>query len=421
MKKILYSALIIIFISSFRLYSQVYTVDIPDFKDFLVNFVSSNINGNLNYLIISNEIINNLLTSKELENLYKEGMKVFSESELINIMNNPNRIFEYTTNESLILMGGVSLAMFETVKTQSDLNLALLDRFQKRLSFLAGSGNNYGMIIPLRTPLFSLAAGLYTDFPSYSKKNKTVSKDYYQHNFINGLDAIPMPYFQVSGQANLWKLPLSLGFRIGILLGTKDLYKQFVKDIEMESSGFAIGGEIKTLIWRNDLFFIDLRADINFNSGTFNSSLEKEIYIPITVGYLGGTDTGVLFDANPGFESKWKTFFIAPKLTFGYKAKDRVPYVRYLGVSFSISWDSSFIDINIKNYVKSSSAYANIEGYSKTLTDIKFLDFETTKKLYYGDLRFNFTFDVFYMSLSIEYAVFSKMWSLMIIPVLLRI
>ena len=90
MKKILYSALIIIFISSFRLYSQVYTVDIPDFKDFLVNFVSSNINGNLNYLIISNEIINNLLTSKELENLYKEGMKVFSESELINIMNNPN-------------------------------------------------------------------------------------------------------------------------------------------------------------------------------------------------------------------------------------------------------------------------------------------------------------------------------------------
>lgn len=413
MKKIF---IIILFTNSF-LYSQIYPVVIPDFKDFLGNFI----NANLDYLVVSNEIMKTVLTSKELENLYKDGMKDFTETELVNIKNNPNKIFEYTTNESLILMGGTVLAVFETVKTQYNLNMALLDKFQKRLSFLAGSGNNYGMIIPTRTPLFSLAMGLYTDFPSYSKKNKTVSDNYYHHNFINGLDAVPMPYFQVSGQANLWKLPVSLGFRAGVLLGTKDLYSQFVRDIEMEASGFNIGGEIKTLIWRNDYFFLDLRADINYNMGTFKSSLEKEIYMPITLGYLGGTDTGVLFDANPGFDANWKTFFVAPKLTFGFKMKDRVPYVQYLGVSFSISYDSSFIDINIKNYIKSSSAYANIEGYSKILTDIKFYDFETKKNLYYGDLRFNLTLDVFYMSLSLEYAVFSKMWSLMIIPVLIRI
>ncbi|WP_432631890.1 hypothetical protein [Brachyspira sp.] len=413
MKKIF---IIILFTNSF-LYSQIYPVVIPDFKDFLGNFI----NANLDYLVVSNEIMKTVLTSKELENLYKDGMKDFTETELVNIKNNPNKIFEYTTNESLILMGGTVLAVFETVKTQYNLNMALLDKFQKRLSFLAGSGNNYGMIIPMRTPLFSLAMGLYTDFPSYSKKNKTVSDNYYHHNFINGLDAVPMPYFQVSGQANLWKLPVSLGFRADVLLGTKDLYSQFVRDIEMEASGFSIGGEIKTLIWRNDYFFLDLRADINYNMGTFKSSLEKEIYIPITLGYLGGTDTGVLFDANPGFDASWKTFFVAPKLTFGFKMKDRVPYVQYLGASFSISYDSSFIDINIKNYIKSSSAYANIEGYSKILTDIKFYDFETKKNLYYGDLRFNLTLDVFYMSLSLDYAVFSKMWSLMIIPVLIRI
>lgn len=413
MKKIF---IIILFTNSF-LYPQIYPVVIPDFQDFLGSFI----NANLDYLIVSNEIMKTVLTSKELENLYKDGMKDFTETELVNIKNNPNKIFEYTTNESLILMGGTVLAVFETVKTQYNLNMALLDKFQKRLSFLAGSGNNYGMIIPMRTPLFSLAMGLYTDFPSYSKKNKTVSENYYHHNFINGLDAVPMPYFQVSGQANLWKLPVSLGFRAGVLLGTKDLYSQFVRDIEMETSGFSIGGEIKTLIWRNDYFFLDLRADINYNMGTFKSSLEKEIYMPITLGYLGGTDTGVLFDANPGFDANWKTFFVAPKLTFGFKMKDRVPYVQYLRVSFSISYDSSFIDINIKNYIKSSSAYANIEGYSKILTDIKFYDFETKKNLYYGDLRFNLTLDVFYMSLSLEYAVFSKMWSLMIIPVLIRI
>lgn len=413
MKKIF---IIILFTNSF-LYPQIYPVVIPDFQDFLGSFI----NANLDYLIVSNEIMKTVLTSKELENLYKDGMKDFTETELVNIKNNPNKIFEYTTNESLILMGGTVLAVFETVKTQYNLNMALLDKFQKRLSFLAGSGNNYGMIIPMRTSLFSLAMGLYTDFPSYSKKNKTVSENYYHHNFINGLDAVPMPYFQVSGQANLWKLPVSLGFRAGVLLGTKNLYSQFVRDIEMETSGFSIGGEIKTLIWRNDYFFLDLRADINYNMGTFKSSLEKEIYMPITLGYLGGTDTGVLFDANPGFDANWKTFFVAPKLTFGFKMKDRVPYVQYLGVSFSISYDSSFIDINIKNYIKSSSAYANIEGYSKILTDIKFYDFETKKNLYYGDLRFNLTLDVFYMSLSLEYAVFSKMWSLMIIPVLIRI
>lgn len=413
-KKILLSALITIFMNIFPLYSQQY---VPEFEDFIGSFI----NANLDYLIVSNEIIRTVLTSKELESMYKEGITNFTPAEINNIRNNPNKIFEYTTNESLILMGGTVLAVFETVKTQYNLNMSLLDKFQKRLSFLAGSGNNYGMIIPMRTPLFSLAMGLYTDFPSYSKKNKTVSEDYYQHNFINGLDAVPMPYFQVSGQANLWKLPVSLGFRAGVLLGTKDLYSQFVRDIEMEASGFNFGGEIKTLIWRNDYLFLDLRADINYNMGTFKSSLNKEIYIPITLGYLGGTDTGVLFDANPGFDASWKTFFIAPKLTFGFKMKDRVPYVQYLGVSFSISYDSSFIDINIKNYIKSSSAYANISGFSKYITDIKFYDFETDKKLYYGDLRFNLTLDVFYMSLSVEYAVFSKMWSLMIIPVLIRI
>lgn len=414
MKKILLSALVIIFINIFPLYSQQY---VPEFDEFIGSFI----NANLDYLIVSNEIMKTVITSKELENLYKSGITNFTPAEINNIRDNPNKIFEYTTNESLILMGGTVLAVFETVKTQYNLNMALLDKFQKRLSFLAGSGNNYGMIIPMRTPLFSLAMGLYTDFPSYSKKNKTVSENYYHHNFINGLDAVPMPYFQISGQANLWKLPVSLGFRAGVLLGTKDLYSQFVKDIEMEASGFSIGGEIKTLILRNDYFFLDLRADINYNMGTFKSSLEKEIYMPITLGYLGGTDTGVLFDANPGFDASWKTFFVAPKLTFGFKMKDRVPYVQYLGASFSISYDSSFIDINIKNYIKSSSAYANIEGYSKILTDIKFYDFETKKNLYYGDLRFNLTLDVFYMSLSLEYAIFSKMWSLMIIPVLIRI
>lgn len=414
MKRILLFTLIIIFISDFTLRSQQY---VPEFEEFLGSFI----NANLDYLIVSNEIMKTVLTSKELEKLYKDGISNFTPAEINNIKNNPNKIFEYTTNESLILMGGTVLSVFEAVKTQNDLNMALLDKFQKRLSFLAGSGNNYGMIIPLRTPLFSFAMGLYTDFPSYTDKKKTVSENYYYHNFLNGLDAVPMPYFQVSGQANLWKLPMSLGFRAGFLFGTKDLYRQFVKDIEMESLGFNIGCEIKTLIWRNDYFFIDLRADINYNSGSFKSSLEKEIYIPIRLGYLGGTDTGVLFDANPGFDTIWNTFFVAPKITFGFKMKERVPYVRYLGASLSIAYDSSFIDIKIKNYIKSSSAFANIEGYSKILTDIQFLDFETTEKLYYGDLRLNFTLDVFYMSLSVDYAVFSKMWSLMLIPILIRI
>lgn len=414
MKKILFFTLITICISNNTLRSQQY---VPEFEEFLGSFI----NANLDYLIVSNEIMKTVLTSRELEKMYREGISNFTPAEINNIKNNPNKIFEYTTNESLILMGGAVLSVFETVKTQNDLNMALLNKFQKRLSFLAGSGNNYGMIIPLRTPLFSLAMGLYTDFPSYSKKKKAVSDNYYYHNFINGLDAVPMPYFQVSGQANLWTLPMSLGFRGGFLFGTKDLYRQFVKDIEMESLGFNIGLEIKTLIWRNDYFFIDLRADINYNSGTFKSSLEKEIYMPIRLGYLGGIDTGVLFDANPGFEALWNTFFVAPKITFGVKMKERVPYVRYFGASLSISYDSSFIDIKIKNYIKSSSAFANIEGYSKIITDIQFLDFETKEKLYYGDLRFNFTLDVFYLSLSIEYAVFSKMWSLMLIPILIRI
>ena len=165
MKKILFSALVIIFINIFHLYSQQY---VPEFDEFIGSFI----NANLDYLIVSNEIMKTVLTSKELENLYKDGMKDFTETELVNIKNNPNKIFEYTTNESLILMGGTVLAVFETVKTQYNLNMALLDKFQKRLSFLAGSGNNYGMIIPMRTPLFSLAMGLYTDFPSYSKKIK---------------------------------------------------------------------------------------------------------------------------------------------------------------------------------------------------------------------------------------------------------
>lgn len=125
MKKAYLSALIIALAFSFRLYSQIYPVEVPYFEDFLGSFI----NANLDYLVVSNEIIRDLLTSRELENLYKDGMKDFSEAELVNIMNNPNRIFDYTTNESLILMGGTVFAVFETVKAQSDLNAALLDKF----------------------------------------------------------------------------------------------------------------------------------------------------------------------------------------------------------------------------------------------------------------------------------------------------
>ena len=132
MKKILFSALVIIFINIFHLYSQQY---VPEFDEFIGSFI----NANLDYLIVSNEIMKTVLTSKELENLYKSGITNFTPAEINNIIDNPNKIFEYTTNESLILMGGTVLAVFETVKTQYNLNMALLDKFQKRLSFLAGS------------------------------------------------------------------------------------------------------------------------------------------------------------------------------------------------------------------------------------------------------------------------------------------
>ena len=150
MKKIFISVSITIFTSIIPLYSQQY---VPEFEDFIGSFI----NANLDYLIVSNEIIRTVLTSKELESMYKEGITNFTPAEINNIKSDPNKIFEYTTNESLILMGGTVLAVFETVKTQYNLNMSLLDKFQKRLSFLAGSGNNYGMIIPMRTPLFSLA------------------------------------------------------------------------------------------------------------------------------------------------------------------------------------------------------------------------------------------------------------------------
>jgi len=391
--------------------------EIPRFRNFLASFL----NVNLKYSSVSNEVINAVSSSPDLESLYFEGMGSFTDLELKNVIANPNRIFDYTTNEAVILTAGYILASFEAIKAQSDLNYLLADKFKKRLAFLAGSGDNYGMIIPMRTPLASLGFGIYTDFPTYSEKNKTYDENYDFKTLGDAVDAVPLPYAQITGQVNLWTLPLSIGFRAGVLLGFKDLYRQFVTDVDMESSGFHVGGEFKALIWRNDYFFFDARTSINFDSGSFKASLKKELYVPMKLGYLGGTDVGVVFEANPGFDSRWKTLNVTPKLTFGFKMKERVPAIRYFGISLSLAYDSSFIDLKLRNYIKSSTAYTTIVGYERSIGGLNFGDFEYSDKIYYGDLRLSLAMDIFYMSISFEYSVFSKRFSLLLAPVMIRI
>lgn len=406
----------IFFLSFHLVFAQVQ--NLPSYEYFIGRLIQNNVQ----YMPFSNEINSVLINSEELKKIYLEGMQSFTQAELASIYLNPNNILSYTRNESVILMTGVNLAVCEVIKAQSEINSLVFNRLKNRISFILSSGDNYGMIVPLRFPLVSVSLGLYSDLPNkidssyYEEKQK-----YYDYAALAyAIDSVPLPYAQITGQVNLWTLPISIGFRGGYLLGLPALYKKFVADVDIKSEGFHIGADIKASVWRNNYFFIDFRTDLNFDKGSLNASLKRDLYVPVGIGYLGGVDTGIIFNSNPAIEAYWQAFAITPKFTIGFKPKERIPIIRYFGLSFSIGYDIHFMDTSSSSSIEASSAWANIVGSSQIVDGLIFPDFSEKSDFFGQEIRLTATMDIFYMSFSFEYGVFSKRYSFLFTPLLLR-
>ena len=123
---------------------------------------------------------------------------------------------------------------------------------------------------------------------------------------------------------------MSLTLRGGGAFGFKDLFAKVINDVEVEAIGYNVGVSLKTFLFRTKYFFGDFRADFNFEESKISLAVKKRyVYVPIRLGYDGGTDTGVVFNGNAFLESKWKAYAISPKIVFGLKIKEKIPVIQY--------------------------------------------------------------------------------------------
>ncbi len=411
-RKYIFCILILIF--SLPLYSQV--VEEIDFQDFVDTFISQE----ALYSDIGSDIANIVGSSVQMEALFQDSLLSVSFDKLIDLAQNPSNLLETTENESIILLIGTTIAFLEAYRSQNEMNIVLLDRIRSRMSFMAASGDNYGLIIPTYFPLGIFGVSMYMNMPDYIRDPIPLTLNYGYAAFANAISSIPMPHIQVFSQINFWTVPLSMGLRLGFLPGLESLYKQFILDVGVKSLGFHVGIDLKYLIYRDKYFFLDLRADFNFDMGNFDMHINRNLYIPMELGSSDGRETGVVFNGDIFSDFSWKIFAITPKIVGGFKFQEKVPVVDYFAIYGSVGLDLVFGNIETITGINSVSTHVNIANNKHTITDIALPNSELASKYFLYDVRLSLTLDIFYQSFSVEYGVLSKNFAISFTPFVLK-
>ena len=375
------------------------------------------------YNNIPKETLDILTSSEQMNKLFDDGIKSFTFGELISIAQNPEKVLDTTTNESVILLVGTTLGFLEVANMQQGTAAVVLNALKKKTAFNAASGNNTGLLIPMHTPIGSFGINLYSDVPllhiDYIKNPTRTQNDY--EALSKALDILPIPHVNAYFQVNLGPIPLALTLRGGISLGFKEIYGAVVNDVEIESMGWNIGASLKAYLFRTKYFFGDLRFDFNYDVGNLNLDVRnRNIYVPLYLGFNGGTKTGVVFNGNAFLRSKWKTFALSPKLVFGFKMQEKVPVIQYLAAYFSVGADITFGSMESTVGVNGIGSYANIVGHEITANDLYIPNSSDKQSYKLYDMRVGFHFDIFYQSLAIEYGIFTKQFAVSFIPINIR-
>ncbi|PCG19380.1 hypothetical protein [Brachyspira sp. G79] len=406
----------IMILSVLNLYSQFPGLNYNTFINAYIDYTGM-------YNNIPKETLDILTSSEQMNKLFDDGIKSFTFGELISIAQNPEKVLDTTTNESVILLVGTTLGFLEVANMQQGTASAVLNALKNKTAFNAASGNNTGLLIPMHTPIGSFGINLYSDVPllhiDYIKNPTRTQNDY--EALSKALDILPIPHVNAYLQVNLGPIPLALTLRGGISLGFKEIYGAVVNDVEIESMGWNIGASLKAYLFRTKYFFGDLRFDFNYDVGNLNLDVRnRNIYVPLYLGYNGGTETGVVFNGNAFLRSKWKTFALSPKLVFGFKMKEKVPVIQYLAAYFSVGADITFGSMQSTVGVNGIGSYANIVGHEIIANDLYIPNSSDKQSYKLYDMRVGFHFDIFYQSLAIEYGIFTKQFAVSFIPINIR-
>ncbi len=375
MFRIFSSILLAIFIST-TAYTQITYVDYSNFLDVLLG--SDDMSEYKDITPAMGDILN---SSSQIQNLFYDVISDMSYGDLMSLANNPFEILESTTNENVILLFGSVMAFTSTYQLQQEVNALVFDKLKTRMSFVAaGGGSGYGFIVPTSETFGSLSLGMRIDIPDdfYSNIGSIDfgSSDAYD-GIANALVSAPLPYLYMNWSANFDNLPLTLGLQVGFVPGAEWIYGMFINDITMSSFGINMGSEFKYLFYErqslfleNDKLLIDTRLSFNYDFGKYDLTFNRNIFVPVEIGFLGGTTTGVVYngDLTGGFE--WNTLVISPKVAVAYEMNN-LAYVDSITLHGSLAVDFSFGHLSSTMGMNDITSYANIVGNSITITDVE--------------------------------------------------
>lgn len=371
---------------------------------------------------IKQNIKNFIGNNQQLNDLYKETIESFNPLQVITIFKNPADILNYTTNAAALSFMGTSLLYMEAVNGNYQIANRAIDRLKSKFANMSTAGENYGLIVPLHFPLGTLGFNVYSDFPSDINKLKTSNKDISSGNYdivLDAIDAVPLPYVQLVGEINTWTLPFSLAFRVGGLLGFEELYKMLITDLDVESFGFHAGMQLKALIYRNNWFFADFRLNANYDMGYLNFGFNNTFHYPVEMSE-DKVQTGLVFNGDFRSRTQWHTVTLTPKITFGYKAKEKVPYIHYLALYFSGGVDLTYGLLSYQGDIKFPYIYANIAGNQDVIKDLVSPTARSKNDYFYYDYKLSATLDIFYQSISVEYYVRTKRFAITFMPFIFK-
>lgn len=215
-------------------------------------------------------------------------------SNWIAIMKDPSKIYRYTDNNDVALLLGASSGLAYLYEGNIDKMNTLVNKLKRKINMNVASGDNYGLIIPLHYPLGTIGLSTYVNFQLPDNKIEGIG---YWNDMLNALDHIPIPYIQLSTQINCWTAPMSIGLRFAFAPGFKDLYKPFIEDIEVDSIAYHAGLDLKFFIYRDKYFFVDTRADFNFDMGEINLNVaNKKLFFEVPIE--NAANSGVLFNSS---------------------------------------------------------------------------------------------------------------------------
>lgn len=360
--------------------------------------------------------------NQQLKDLYKKTIDSFNPLQLITIFKNPADILNYTTNAAALSFMGTSLLYMEAVNGNYQIASKAVDRLKTKFANISTAGENYGLLIPMYFPLGSLGINVYSDFPTDINKLSASDKDISSGNYdvvLDAIDAVPLPYLQLVGQVNTWTAPISLGFRVGALLGFDQLYKMFITDLDIQSFGFHAGLEFKTLIYRNSWFFTDFRLSANYDMGYLDFGFNNTFYYGIQMGE-DKVDTGLVFNGDFRSKTKWHTVSLSPKLTLGFKSQEKIPYIHYFALYFSGGVDLTYGLLSYQGDIKFPYIYANIAGNNDIIKDLVAPIAQSKGDYFYYDYKVSATLDIFYQSLTVEYYIRSKNFAITFMPFIFK-